>query len=74
MAPARDERWDPCEMLLDRLIGRASPSAALRRAVALIEKERFSEALPLLARAAEAGLPEAEDQIRRGVLKVGNAA
>ena len=52
-------------MLLDRLIGKASPAAALRRAMALIEKEQYSEALPLLTRAAEAGLAEAQYQIGR---------
>src|SRR5690349_22325900 len=52
-------------MLLDRLIGKASPAAALRRAAALIEKEHYAEALPLMARAAEAGLPDAEYQIGR---------
>lgn len=52
-------------MLLDRLIGKASPAAALRRAAALIEKKQYSEAVPHLARAAEAGLPDAEYQIGR---------
>lgn len=46
-------------MLFDRLIGKASPETGLRRAIALIEKERFAEALPHLARMAEAGSAEA---------------
>ena len=52
-------------MLLDRLIGKTSPAAAFRRAAGLIEKERYADAWPLLARAAEAGLPDAEYQIGR---------
>ena len=52
-------------MLLDRLIGKTSPAAALRRAAVLIEKEHYADALPLLARAAEAGLPDAEYRIGR---------
>ncbi|MHC2463486.1 tetratricopeptide repeat protein [Bradyrhizobium embrapense] len=52
-------------MLFDRLIGKASPEAGLRRAIALIEKERFAEALPHLARMAEAGSAEAAYHIGR---------
>src|SRR4051794_41761724 len=58
-------------MLFDRLIGKASPEAALRRAIALLEKERFADALPLLARAAEAGNAEAEYHIGKLYLQGG---
>src|SRR5438552_743566 len=47
-------------MFVDRLIGLASPAAALRRAITLIEQERGAEAFPLLTRAAKAGIPQAE--------------
>src|SRR5579872_6743718 len=52
-------------MLFDRLIGKASPASALRRGLGLLEREQFTEALPLLAQAAQAGLPEAAYQIGR---------
>jgi hypothetical protein len=46
-------------MLLDRLSAKLRLHEALRRATAPIEKEQYAGALPLLARAAEAGLPDA---------------
>ena len=46
--------------VVDQLIGRVSPAAALRRAKDLRERGRAAEAFPLLARAAKAGLAEAE--------------
>jgi hypothetical protein len=46
-------------MFVDRLIGLGSPAAALRRAIELIEQEKFAAAFPLLTRAAKAGIREA---------------
>ncbi|MBN8956466.1 MAG: sel1 repeat family protein [Rhizobiales bacterium] len=56
-------------MIIDRLIGLASPTAALDRAVQLIEQERFAAAFSLLARAAKAGIPDAEYRIARCYLE-----
>lgn len=56
-------------MIIDRLIGLASPTAALDRAARLIEQERFAEAFPLLTRAAKAGIPEAEYRVARCYLE-----
>jgi uncharacterized protein len=56
-------------MIVDRLIGLASPEAALGRAVRLLEQERFPEAFPLLTRAAKAGIPDAEYRVARCYLE-----
>jgi TPR repeat protein len=46
--------------VMDQIIGLVSPAAALRRATSLRESGRAAEAFPLLARAAHAGIAEAE--------------
>src|SRR5258705_1944267 len=56
-------------MFVDRLIALASPAAALRQAIRLIEQERGTEAFPLLTRAAKAGMPEAEYRIARAYIE-----
>src|SRR5437868_5215930 len=56
-------------MFLDRFIAIASPVAALRRAIRLIEVEQFAAAFPLLTRAAKAGIPEAEYHVARSYLE-----
>ena len=56
-------------MLVDRLIGLSSPTAALRRAIWLIDQNKQTDAMPLLARAAKAGLPEAEFRIAKAYLE-----
>jgi hypothetical protein len=56
-------------MVVDRLIGLASPAAALRRATQLIEQQQFAAAFPLLSRAAKAGIPEAEFHLARAYLE-----
>ena len=56
-------------MFVDQLIGFASPAAALRRAIRLSELSRFTEAFPLLTRAAKAGIPEAEFRVARFYLE-----
>lgn len=56
-------------MIRDRLIGLASPAAALDRAVRLIEQHDFAAAFPLLRRAAKAGIPDAEYWIAQCYLK-----
>ena len=50
-------------LLLDRLIGLASPEAALRRAVRLSEQGKAAEAFPLLTRSAKAGIADAEYRV-----------
>src|SRR4051794_39213592 len=55
--------------LLDRLIGRVSPQAALRRATRLSEDGRSAQALPLLRRAAQAGIGEAQYRIALAYLQ-----
>jgi hypothetical protein len=50
-------------LVLDRLIGLASPEAALRRAVRLSDLGRVSEAFPLLTRSAKAGIADAEYRV-----------
>src|ERR1700680_3914563 len=50
-------------LVLDRLIGLASPEAALRRAVRLSEQGKVAEAVPLLTRSAKAGIADAEYRI-----------
>jgi TPR repeat protein len=56
-------------MIVDRLIGLASPVAALDRAVRLIEQQKFVAAFPLLTRAAKAGIPDAEYRVARCYLE-----
>src|ERR1700738_376438 len=50
-------------LVLDRLIGLASPEAALRRAVRLSEQGKAAEAFPLLTRSAKAGIADAEYRV-----------
>ena len=56
-------------MMMDRLAGRIHPALALRRAIQLAEKGKLSEAFPLMARAARAGIPEAEYRVARCYLE-----
>ena len=56
-------------LLVDRLIGLASPAAALRQAIRLSEQHRFAEAFRLLTHAAKAGLPDAEYRVARCYLE-----
>ena len=55
--------------MVSRLIGFRSPSGALRRAIELSEQGKALEAFPLFARAAKAGLPEAEYRVARCYLE-----
>jgi len=55
--------------VVSRLIGFGSPSGALRKAIQLSLQGKALEAFPLLARAAKAGLPEAEYRIARCYLE-----
>ena len=55
--------------MFDRLMAGMSPSAALRRAVSLTEQGDVKQAFPLLARAARAGIAEAEYRMGRCYLK-----
>ena len=50
-------------LVLDRLIGLASPEAALRRAMRLSDQGKVAEAFPLLTRSAKAGIAEAEYRV-----------
>ena len=50
-------------LVLDRLIGLASPEAALRRAVRLSEQGKVAAAFPLLTRSAKAGIADAEYRV-----------
>src|SRR5207253_1448456 len=50
-------------LVLDRLIGLASPEAALRRAVRLTDRGKVAEAFPLLTRSAKAGIADAEYRV-----------
>src|SRR5271169_2172236 len=50
-------------LVLDRLIGLASPAAALRRAVRLSEQGKVADAFPLLTRSAKAGIADAEYRV-----------
>src|ERR1700720_3158348 len=50
-------------LVIDRLIGLASPEAALRRAVRLSEQGKVAEAFPLLTRSAKAGIADAEYRV-----------
>jgi TPR repeat protein len=54
---------------VDRVIGLISPTAALRRAVGLSEQQKFTEAFPLFATAARAGIPDAEYRIAQCYLQ-----
>ena len=55
--------------VLDQIIGLVSPAAAFRRAVSLRESGKVTEAFPLLARAANAGIVEAEFAIAQSYLQ-----
>ena len=55
--------------IVDRLIGLGSPAAALRRAIRLIDEGKAVAAVPLLARAAKAGIAEAEYRLGRCYLE-----
>ena len=55
--------------IFDRLIGRLSPDAALKRAIRLTEQGQAERAFPLLTEAARAGLPEAEYKVGRCYLE-----
>src|SRR5690349_4029127 len=52
-----------------RVMGLLSPAIALRRAIKLSEQKKFAEAVPLLALAARAGIPEAEYRIAECYLR-----
>ena len=56
-------------VMMDRLAGRIHPALALRRAIQLAEKGKLSEAFPLMAKAARAGIPEAEHRVARCYLE-----
>src|SRR6266404_4111184 len=58
-------------LVIDRLIGLASPEAALRRAVRLSERGKAADAFPLLTRSAKAGIAEAEYRVARSYLEGG---
>ncbi|TIO54271.1 MAG: sel1 repeat family protein, partial [Mesorhizobium sp.] len=55
--------------ILDRLTGLASPSVALRRAIQLAENGKPTEAFPLFATAARAGIGQAEYRVARCYLE-----
>ncbi|MEA2780218.1 MAG: uncharacterized protein QOK29_1762, partial [Rhodospirillaceae bacterium] len=55
--------------IVDRLRGFASPAAALRRAITLSGEGKAKQALPLLTRAAKAGIAEAEYRVARCYLE-----
>src|ERR1700734_2805617 len=55
--------------LLDKLIGRFSPTAALRRGLRLQEQGDVKAAFVLLSRAARSGIPEAEFRVGRCYLE-----
>jgi uncharacterized protein len=55
--------------VLGRVVDSLSPSAALRRAIRLTEREQMVRAFPLLARAARAGLAEAAYRVGRCYLE-----
>src|ERR1700752_51387 len=50
-------------LVIDRLIGLASPEAALRRAVRLSDQGKTAEAFPLLTRSAKSGIADAEYRV-----------
>jgi TPR repeat protein len=55
--------------MFDQLIGFVSPTAALNRAMRLLDEKKFTAALPLLTRAARAGIPDAEYRVARCYLE-----
>ncbi len=55
--------------LTDRLVGLASAQASLRRAKGLADRGRAARAFPLFARAARAGIAEAEFRLARCYLE-----
>src|SRR5271156_2735251 len=55
--------------VVDQIIGLASPAASLRRAIRLSENGKETAAFPLLARAAKAGIVEAEYRVARCYLQ-----
>jgi len=56
-------------LVVDRLISRVSPEAALRRSLRLTEKGRHPEAFALLTLAAKAGVPDAEYRVAQCYLQ-----
>ena len=55
--------------ILDRLTGLASPAAVLRRAIKLADSGKAAEAFPLMAKAARAGIVDAEYRVARCYLE-----
>ncbi len=55
--------------VLERVLGRFTPRAALRRALKLMDAGEHKHAFPLLSRAAKAGIAEAEFRIGRCYLE-----
>ena len=55
--------------VIDRVLSRFTPRAALRRALRLMDAGEHRHAFPLLSRAAKAGIPEAEFRIGRCYLE-----
>jgi uncharacterized protein len=55
--------------VVDRVIGLVAPAAALRRAIRLSEQQKFTEAFPLFATAARAGIPDAEFRVAQCYLQ-----
>ena len=55
--------------LLDRAVASLSPSAALRRAIALTDRGQAARAFQLFSRAARAGIAEAEYRVGRCYLE-----
>jgi hypothetical protein len=55
--------------LLDRAVGLLAPAAALRRAIALTDRGEVARAFRLFARAARAGIAEAEYRVGRSYLE-----
>jgi TPR repeat protein len=55
--------------VVDNIIGLVSPAVAFRRATSLRESGRIAEAFPLLARAANAGMAEAEFALAQSYLQ-----
>jgi TPR repeat protein len=55
--------------LKDRLLGALSPASGWKRAKAMLAGDRPAEAVPLLIKAATAGIPEAEYRLGRAYLE-----
>lgn len=55
--------------VLDRVLSRFTPRAALRRGLKLLDAGQHRHAFPLLSRAAKAGIPEAEYRVGRCYLE-----